>query len=188
MHLREGSISRGTAERTHMIDDQLQAWMSSLDLAQQRQPIARQQRQRRTCLLGSWPKPIQGSVGWPRFVVRFVEVEAIAEHARPLLPRGNERLAIRPVKRRIAENGEAFRIGLDSLDGLLVGVWIPARGRMQDGTVNASLVHLDDRLLDEERARQMWRRRVPLAPEMDLRVDDGHRWAPFDKLPSVHAD
>jgi hypothetical protein len=43
---------------------------------------------------------------------------------------------------------------------------------MQDGAVDAGLLHPADRILDQIGCGEMGRRRRPLAPKVDLGVDD----------------
>src|SRR5262245_9738923 len=111
--------------------------MAQCNLAEIGQPVAREQGQRQLRLLRDRPEPIDRAVRGPGSIVRLVEVEAHAQYAPQLLPARNQRWALRLFDRRVAEDRETARISLHRLDGLLVGVGVPARGGMENGAVDS---------------------------------------------------
>src|ERR1043166_4808215 len=100
------------------------------DLAERRQPVAREQRERHLRLLGGRPEPVEGTVGRPGAVVWLVEIEARAEHAGTLFQLRDQRAAVRPVDGRIAEDREAPRMCFHGLNSLLGGAPIPKFARV----------------------------------------------------------
>jgi len=80
-------------------------------------------------------------------LVRLVEGEAKAEHARPLPPVPDDLLAVWRQQVEIPENAEFLRIGLDGLDRLNIGPFAKRAGRMDHGGVDPGLRHLLQRIV-----------------------------------------
>src|SRR5262245_18604109 len=111
--------------------------MAQCILAELGQPGDREQVLWRLRLLRDRPSPIDRTVRGSGWFLRLVEVEAHVQYAPQLLPARNQRWALRLFDRRVAEDRETARISLHRLDGLLVGVGVPARGGMENGAVDS---------------------------------------------------
>ena len=108
--------------------------------------------------------------------MRLEKREAQAEHAGLLRPAVDQRAALRPLHREVAEDREAIGVQVSRLDGQSVGVGIPRGGRMDDGCVHARFPHLVQQLVPGE-GRDLpvaEVRRLAAGPDVHLRVHDGH--------------
>src|SRR5262249_53463388 len=70
------------------------------------------------------------------------EGEAASEHSRALLPRVDQRAALRLVEGEVAEDREPVGMRARSLHAQLVRVRIPRRVRREDGGIDTAGVHL----------------------------------------------
>src|SRR5437016_12489893 len=70
------------------------------------------------------------------------EGEAASEHARALLPRVDQRAALRPVEGEIAEDREPVGMCARGLHAELVRVRIPRRVWREDGGIDTAGIHL----------------------------------------------
>src|SRR5581483_7247984 len=94
------------ADPAAMVDMQLQPGMPLGDGSERRDVAAGEQPDRKRRLLGRRPEPVERAVGPPRLLVRLVEGEAEAEHARALAPVRDDALALRAREVEMAEDAE----------------------------------------------------------------------------------
>jgi len=109
----------------------------------------------------------------------LVEIEAQAEHARPLFPTRDEVATIRVVEMEPPHDSEAVGVFAHRFLGQLVRVGIP-QDRVDQRPVHTGLIHGGDRLLRGVRLLTMLRGRRTLFPEMNLAIDDQHLAYPSD--------
>ena len=146
------------------------------DLADLRQKAAREQRDGNAGALGGGPEPVHRAVRGPGLLMRLEEGEAQAEHAGPGLPRLDQRTALRAIEREVAEDRQPIGVLARRLDGELIGIRIPRRRRMDEGGVDARLVHLLEQVVLREGGHLPVSRvrGLAAAPDVHLRVDDQH--------------
>src|SRR5712691_9855061 len=93
-----------TAAASVVVDVELEAGMALGDPVEGVHVAAGQQPDRQLFALAGGPEPVERTVGPPRLLVRLVEGEAEAEHARPLPPVLDDLLAVRRLQIEIAED------------------------------------------------------------------------------------
>src|SRR5439155_19170816 len=89
-----------------MVDVELEPGVPLGDGAERRHVAARQEADRQPLLLAIRPEPVERAVGPPGLLVRLVEREAEAEHARPLPPVLDDVAAVRRRQVEIPEDAE----------------------------------------------------------------------------------
>ena len=101
--------------------------------------------------------------------------EAEPLHPGPALETVDQRPALRLVEREVTEDREPVGMLTRGLDRERVGVGIPP-GRMDDGRVDAALVHFLQHVGGREigHLTMVRIRRLVVPPDVDLRVDDRH--------------
>src|SRR5881396_1816543 len=163
---------------TEVIEDQLEVWVPLGDLADLRQKVRRHHRDRQAGPLCCRPQPVDRAVCRPLALLRPDEGEATAEHSRALLPRVDQRAALRLVEGEVAEDREPVGMRAHGLYAELVRVRIPRRVRREDGGIDAAGVHLLQGIFFEISGDLPVPRAGGVAriPEMNLRVDDQHGW------------
>src|SRR3981081_176989 len=100
-----------------MVDGGLEAGMALGDLAQSLHVAAGEQTDRIALLLAGVPEPVERPVGPPCLLLRLIECEAKAEHARALPPVLDDLLAIGSLQMEIAEDAELVGVMLHRCDG-----------------------------------------------------------------------
>src|SRR5207237_8503359 len=95
-----------------MVDVDLETGMALGDLAESLHVAAGQQADWIALLLAGVPEPVERPVGPPCLLLRLVEGEAEAEHARPRAPVLDDLFAVRRLQHEIAEDAELVRVML----------------------------------------------------------------------------
>ena len=109
--------------------------------------------------------------------MRLVEGETKAEHVGALSPVLDDRLAIRALQVEMPEDAEFFRVPADRLDRQLVDLLAERAGRMDHRRVDPGLRHLLQRVIHRiGRDLPMLRRHPGVFPDVDLGIDDRHRF------------
>src|SRR5947199_5714674 len=163
---------------SEVIEDQLEVWVPPGDLGDLRQKVRRHHRDRQAGPLCCRPQPVDRTVRRPLALLRPDEGEATSEHSRALLPRVDQRAALRLVEGEVAEDREPVGMRAHGLDAELVRVWIPRRVRREDGGIDTAGVHLLQGIFLEIGGDLPVPRAGGVAriPEMNLRIDDQHGW------------
>jgi hypothetical protein len=159
-----------------VVDDQLQPRVLLRDLRDLGQEGGGEQRDGEPGALGGRPQPVDRPIGRPRLLVRLQEGETEPPHPGPALPAVDQRAALRPIERKVAQDRQPVRMLARCLDGQLVRARIP-RGRGVDhGRVHAGRVHLLEELVLGEGGHlaMVGVGRLATAPDVDLRIDDQH--------------
>src|SRR5437870_13419056 len=168
--------ARVTPRATEVIEDQLEVWVPLGNLGDLRQKVRRHHRDRQAGPLRRRPQPVDGAVRRPLALLRPDESEAAAEHSRALLPRVDQRAALRLVEGEVAEDREPVGMRAHGLYAEPDRVRIPRRVRREDGGIDAARAHLLQGIFLELGRDQPVPRAGGLAriPEMNLSVDEQH--------------
>src|SRR5262245_63252557 len=112
-----------------VVDMQLKPGMALSDLAKVSHMAAGQQADRQPFLLARRPEPVERAVGPPALLVRLVEGEAEAEHARPLPPVSDDVEPIWTLQVKIPQDAEFVRVLAHRVDRQLVDRLAERAGR-----------------------------------------------------------
>ena len=126
----------------------------------------------------------------PFLVLLRKERPAQTLHARLVPPAVDQLAVFGIVERELAEDREMAGVFFRRLDREHVRIGIPAQGRMNDGGIDAGLIHFPEQFIGGELrnlAVQAGGRHHYLRPDMHLRVDDLHgRASGFFVLSIMH--
>jgi hypothetical protein len=140
---------------------------------------AGQQDDRQPFLLARRPEPVERAVGPPALLVRLVEGEAEAEHARPLPPVFDDVEPIRVLQVEIPQDTECVRVLARRFDRERVDRLAKRAGRMDHRCIDPGRRHLLQGVVHREgRDLPVLRRHSGIFPEVYLCIDDLHRVPP----------
>src|SRR3954454_2120358 len=103
-----------------MVDMDFEVRMALGDLAELLHMAAGEQAHRVALLFAGAPEPVQRAVGPISLLVRLIERETKAEHARPRAPVADDLFLVRRLEIEMAENAELVGICLHRFDCLHV--------------------------------------------------------------------
>src|SRR5262249_55524702 len=153
-----------------------QAWMPRGNLRHRRHVLAAgEEADGKVLLLADGPEPVERAVGPPGFLMRLVEGEPEAEHARALAPVGHDLFAVGALEIEMPEDAELVRMLAPAVDRLHVDRLAERAGWMDHRAVDPCRGHLFQRVIDRiGRNLAMLGTHSGVLPEVDLRIDYQH--------------